>query len=156
MDRHEAPQIRKEKTFGVSVKGVIIVILIVISGFLYIENKNQEKRINVLVGWLDIQDKKIKELNTDLYFKPINNINPVMNSPQSKMEENNSSSDPNTKIKNDCQESQARYNTCLTEYNTKMLEYQSCLSCKERGGFGCEISCTEPYNNCNQYKPLWC
>jgi len=56
-------------------------------------------------------------------------------------------------IKQDCKEDRDRYTACLTEYNTKMVEYQSCLSCKENNGFGCGLYCMEPHNNCNQYKP---
>jgi len=51
-----------------------------------------------------------------------------------------------------CQEDQTKYNSCLTEYNTKMLEYQNCLNCNVNNGFGCEISCIEPHNGCSQYK----
>ena len=55
-------------------------------------------------------------------------------------------------ISKKCQEDQVKYNSCLTEYNTKMLEYQNCLNCKANNGFGCEISCIEPHNSCGQYK----
>jgi hypothetical protein len=55
-------------------------------------------------------------------------------------------------IKQDCQEDQIKYSSCLTEYNTKMIEYQSCLSCKANEEFGCGLACIKPSNNCNQYK----
>jgi len=56
-------------------------------------------------------------------------------------------------IKSNCKENQDKYNSCLTKYNTDMIEYQSCVTCKANNEYGCALACTKPYNNCEQYKP---
>lgn len=59
----------------------------------------------------------------------------------------------NDKITEDCKKDQDKYNSCLTKYNTEMIEYQSCMTCKANDEYGCGLACIKPYNNCEQYKP---
>lgn len=115
-----------------------------------------------------IQHNKINALNMNVNTKnaQIDNLqkneNPQSEEIQTRRKEllnqlnpqsNTSSGTSNTGLGQDCQKEQAKYNSCLTEYNTKLLEYQSCMQCKQNKGFGCDITCIQPYNNCSQDKP---
>lgn len=51
-----------------------------------------------------------------------------------------------SKIKEDCIQEKAEYSTCLTKYNTELIEYQNCQMGLKK--FGCGISNTPPSNYC--------
>ena len=72
---------------------IIIAILIIIIGFLYFENKNQEKRISILIDSIDEKNKQFDDLHLQylqykrLYLKSnADKLNPAIYIPQGKKE----------------------------------------------------------------------
>jgi len=142
---------------------IVTVVTTIIIGILWRENLVQKNRIDSLTKTVKEKTKQIDELksNNNNLLKGVrealdeNSMYQFLFPPQGSTSINNSQTSDNsqTSIQQSCQQDHAKYNSCLNEYNSEMLEYQSCLQCKQNNGFGCGFGCAEPYNNCRQYKP---
>lgn len=140
---------------------IILLIFLITSVSLSLrQNYIQGKKITTLTNSVDDKNKEIKNLNTRIYELSLeklkqNNIssNNIFNDLIPTPEESSPIETFQAKMDKSCQEDQTRYTSCLTEYNTKMIEYQSCQTCEANHGFGCGLSCIEPHNMCSKYKP---
>lgn len=134
---------------------LLVVFAISVVGLLLRQNYLQGKRINVLVDLVDEKNRETekqgkKELLIDKYQiggEKIINQQPVL------LPDNNAV-DFQARFEQKCQEEQARYNSCLIKYNTKMLEYQNCQSGDKT--FGCPLSSLQPINICGVNISSWC
>ena len=141
--------------------GIVVILIAILIGLLWRENLIQKNNIDSLTKTVKEKTKQIDELksNNDNLLKSVrealneNSMYQFLLPSQRDTSTSTFTDNSQTSIQQSCQEDHARYNSCLTEYNSKMLEYQSCQQCKQNNGFGCGLGCTEPYNNCRQYKP---